>query len=97
MKYFYEIGFVDGKTLTFETETNIDFHDMKPTAVCFNDLFINLANVTFFRKFEECCGNCIFHDAKDKECEHPDNEYRMKTPDDEPACGGWRIRKNENR
>lgn len=52
MKYFYEIGFVDGKTLTFETETNIDFHDMKLTAVCFNDLFINLANVTFFRKFE---------------------------------------------
>ena len=50
MKYKYTFKFIDGTTLTFETTTNIDFHTIANTAIAFNDVYINMANVIYIQK-----------------------------------------------
>lgn len=50
MTYQYTIRGVDGNTLTFETTENIDFHTLANTAIAFEDMYINMANVVYIQK-----------------------------------------------
>lgn len=50
MTYHYYFKCVDGNTIDFTTPTDIDFHKISNTAIAFNDLYINLANVICIRK-----------------------------------------------
>ena len=50
MTYKYTFSCVDGKTFTFTTSTNIDFHKISNTAISFNNLYINLSNVICINK-----------------------------------------------
>lgn len=50
MTYKYTFKFVDGNSLTFETKENIDFHTLANTAISFNDMYINMANVIYIQK-----------------------------------------------
>ena len=51
-KFIYYIHFVGGDTLTFMSVVDMDFHDFKPTAIAFDDMYINMANVTYIQKKE---------------------------------------------
>ncbi len=50
MTYKYTIKCIDGTTMTFETTENIDFHTLTNTAIAFNDMYINMANVISIQK-----------------------------------------------
>lgn len=50
MKYKYSVRYIDGNTMTFETVENIDFHTISITAIAFNDMYINMANVIYIQK-----------------------------------------------
>lgn len=50
MTYKYTIKCIDGTTMTFETTENIDFHTLANTAIAFNDMYINMANVISIQK-----------------------------------------------
>ena len=50
MTYKYTIRGIDGSVLTFETTTNIDFHTLSNTAIAFEDMYINMANVIYIQK-----------------------------------------------
>ena len=51
-KFIYYIHFVDGTKLSFTTDTDMDFHNFKPTGIAFDDIYINLANITYIEKKE---------------------------------------------
>lgn len=50
MTYKYTIKCVDGSTMTFETTINIDLHTLSNTAIAFNDMYINMANIIYIQK-----------------------------------------------
>jgi hypothetical protein len=50
MRYRYSVRSIDGTTMTFETTTNIDFHALANTAIAFEDMYINMANVIYIQK-----------------------------------------------
>lgn len=50
MKYKYSFRCIDGTIMTFETTTNIDFHTVSNTVIAFDDIYINMANITFIQK-----------------------------------------------
>ena len=50
MTYKYTIKCIDGTTMIFETTENIDFHTLANTAIAFNDMYINMANVISIQK-----------------------------------------------
>lgn len=50
MKYKYFVRGIDGSVMTFETTTNIDLHKFTNTAIAFDDMYINMANVIYFQK-----------------------------------------------
>lgn len=50
MTYKYTIKCVDGTTMTFETTENIDLHKLANTAIAFNDMYINIANIIYIQK-----------------------------------------------
>ena len=50
MKYQYTFICIDGKSITFTSPTDIDFHKIQNTAIAFNDLYINLTNVICIKK-----------------------------------------------
>lgn len=53
MTYKYTIKCIDGTTMIFETTENIDFHTLSNTAIAFNDMYINMANIIYIQK-EKC-------------------------------------------
>lgn len=50
MTYKYSVRCIDGTTMTFETSENIDFHTLANTAIAFEDMYINMANVIYIQK-----------------------------------------------
>jgi len=51
MTYKYTIRGIDGTTMTFEITENIDFHKFtNTTAIAFNDMYINMANIIYIQK-----------------------------------------------
>lgn len=50
MKYKYIFRCVDRSDISFTTSTDIDFHKISNTAIAFNDIYINLANVIAISK-----------------------------------------------
>lgn len=51
-RYIYYVHFIGGEKLTFTSVVDMNFHDFKPTAIVFDDIYINLANVTCIEKKE---------------------------------------------
>ena len=50
MTYKYTVKCIDGSVMTFETTTNIDLHKLVNTAIAFEDMYINMANVISIQK-----------------------------------------------
>ena len=50
MTYKYSIRCIDGNTITFEIDEDIDFHTLSNTAIAFDDMYINMANVIYIQK-----------------------------------------------
>ena len=50
MTYKYTIRCIDGSVMVFETTTNIDFHKVANTAIAFEDMYINMANIIYIQK-----------------------------------------------
>ena len=48
--YHYEIKFINGDKITFNTEADIDFHTLVPSYIAFNDMFINLNQINYISK-----------------------------------------------
>lgn len=51
MTYKYTFRCIDGSVMTFETTTNINLHKLANTAIVFDDMYINMANVVYIQKF----------------------------------------------
>ena len=49
-RFKYDIYFVGGTHIDFTTEVDMDFHKISPTAIAYDELYINMANVTFMKK-----------------------------------------------
>lgn len=49
-KFKYDIYFVGGTHIDFTTGVDMDFHKISPTAIAYDELYINMANVTFMKK-----------------------------------------------
>lgn len=49
-KFKYDIYFVGGTHIDFTTDVDMDFHKISPTAIAYDELYINMANVTFMKK-----------------------------------------------
>lgn len=92
-KYKYDIYFVGDTHIDFTTDVDMDFHKITPTAIAYNELYINMANVTFMKKKPLCCGNCRYYDDEGC-CSAPGNELRVFIPKDDPACGNWKEKNN---
>jgi len=50
MKYKYSVKYNDGSTGIFTTDEDIDFHTLHNTAIAFEDMYINMANVIYIQK-----------------------------------------------
>jgi len=50
MKYRYSVKCIDGTTMAFETTENLDLHKLANTAIAFNDMYINMANIICIQK-----------------------------------------------
>lgn len=50
MTYKYTVKCIDGSIMVFESNTNIDFHKIANTAIAFDDMYINMANVISIQK-----------------------------------------------
>lgn len=50
MKYKYSVKYINGTTMTFEITENIDLHKLTNTAIAFDDIYINMANVIYIQK-----------------------------------------------
>ena len=90
-KFKYDVYFTSDTHIDFTTEVDMNFHDLKNTAIAYDELYINMANVTFIKKKKCVCGNCAWN--INGFCEHPRCELVEKCEPNEAACDVWKERK----